>query len=334
MRRTTLLMGTVAAMLALIWSAGCKQPPTPEQKKLLEAHAAPRTPLEKLKAKAKQEEQSIKESGTNATIEATVKLAKAYENGSEDLGLEPDYYRAAVLYKRAAAQGDAFSQNRIGVMFEIGQGLNVVRNYAKAAEWYQMAADQGYREAESNLAFLYEKGRGVEQNHVTAAKYYLKAAEKNEPFAQFHLGLLYELGKGVVRNDADAAKWILLAADSGLIEAQFKAATMYESGHGVDKDVSEALRWYERSARQGHIDSQLKIAVLRFGGKDVKKDDVEAYKWVNIAAAMGSAKARQLRLLFSERMSKEQIDFAQKRASEFEPETVETDAARGPDMPL
>ncbi len=334
MRRKTYILGVAAVVLAAVWGVGCKKPPTPQQKKLLAAHEAPRTPLEKLKAKAKAEEEALKEKGTNIALEATVELAKTYEKGSKELVLEPDFYRAGLLYKRAAGQGDAYSQNRIGVMFEIGQGLNIVRNYAKAAEWYQQAADQELRDAETNIAFLYEKGRGVEQHHVTAAEYYLQAAQKGEPFAQFHLGLLYELGRGVPRNDADAAKWILLAAESGLIDAQFKLATMYEEGHGVDRNVSEAMRWYERSARQGHIDSQLKIALLRFAGKDVKKDDVEAYKWVNIAAANGSAKARQLRTLFAEGMTKEQIDFAQKRATEFEPKKVETNAARGRDMPL
>ena len=300
---------------------------------MLALHAAPKTDLEKLKASAAEEWEKLKSGETNIALTATVELATAYENGAEELELDVDFYRAGLLYKRAATNGNALAQNRIGVMFEIGQGLNIVRNYAKAVEWYTMAAEQGYRDAEANLAFMHESGRGIDQDHVKAAEWYLKAAEKGEAFSQFHLGLLYEKGRGVPQNQGAAARWIERAAENGLGEAQFKIATMYREGHGLDKDAIAAMRWYERAARQGHNMAQIQMALIYFAGKDVKQDYVEAYKWLNIAAAEEDRDARRYRDLVAAEMTPKQIDFAQKRASEYTPEEPEVDRARDADMP-
>jgi len=333
MRPITFPTAALFAFALLFAVVGCQEPPTEQEKKLLALHEAPKTDLEKLKAAAAEEGKKLNAGDTNIALTATVELATAYEKGDEELGLEVDFYRAAVLYKRAATNGHARAQNRIGVMFEIGQGLNIVRNYAKAVEWYTMSAKQGYRNAEANLGFMYESGRGIDQDHVKAAEWYRKAAEKGEPFSQFHLGLLYEQGRGVPQNLGEAARWIERAAENGLSAAQFKMATMYKEGQGVEKDAITAMRWYERAARQGHNMAQIQMALIYFAGKDVTKDHVEAYKWLNIAAAEDDRDAKRYRRLVADEMTAEQIDFAQKRASEFSPEISELDPARDADMP-
>ncbi|HEY0302265.1 MAG TPA: tetratricopeptide repeat protein [Rhizomicrobium sp.] len=56
----------------------------------------------------------------------------------------------------AAVNGDAASQNTLGVMY--AKGLGVVTNYVRAEYWFAKAADQRYAAALYHLAILYKAG--------------------------------------------------------------------------------------------------------------------------------------------------------------------------------
>jgi Caspase domain/Sel1 repeat len=73
-----------------------------------------------------------------------------------------------------AKEGDPQAETYVGEIFEKGMGQP--SDPAKAAEWYQKAADKGYAQAETNLAYLYEKGIGVAADPVKALNLYRQAA--------------------------------------------------------------------------------------------------------------------------------------------------------------
>ncbi len=55
--------------------------------------------------------------------------------------------------KTLAEGGDAESQNNLGLRYDQGKGVE--QNHAKAAEWYQKAAEQGYEKAKAeNVSYL------------------------------------------------------------------------------------------------------------------------------------------------------------------------------------
>ena len=63
----------------------------------------------------------------------------------------------------AAVNGDAASQNTLGVMY--AKGLGVVTNYARAEYWFMKAADQRFPAALYHLGVLYKVGPpGIEQD--------------------------------------------------------------------------------------------------------------------------------------------------------------------------
>ncbi len=43
-------------------------------------------------------------------------------------------------------------------------GLNVTRNYSEAIKWYQKAAEQGIASAQYKLGYMYYYGQGISQN--------------------------------------------------------------------------------------------------------------------------------------------------------------------------
>lgn len=53
--------------------------------------------------------------------------------------------------------------------------------------WYEKAAAQNDERAQVNLAVLYAKGNGVEQDYRQAKSWYEKAAAQNSSDAQFAL---------------------------------------------------------------------------------------------------------------------------------------------------
>jgi TPR repeat protein len=54
----------------------------------------------------------------------------------------------------------------------------VARDYAEAAKWFRLAAEQGLGKAQYNLGVMYLKGEGVAQDNAEAAKWLLLAAEQ------------------------------------------------------------------------------------------------------------------------------------------------------------
>jgi TPR repeat protein len=51
-------------------------------------------------------------------------------------------------------------------MYRKGRGVN--QDYKTAVKWYNLAADQGYADAQNNLGVMYFEGHGVSQDYVTA----------------------------------------------------------------------------------------------------------------------------------------------------------------------
>ena len=53
---------------------------------------------------------------------------------------------------------DVAQMNNLGVIYDKGQG--VAKDYGKAREWYQRAAEAGDTNAMDNMGWLYQNGRG------------------------------------------------------------------------------------------------------------------------------------------------------------------------------
>ncbi len=105
--------------------------------------------------------------------------------------------------------------------YRLGQRYNYeVEDYAEAARWYRLAAEQGHAGAQYSLGLIYAMGRGVEQDYAEAAQWYRLAAEQGHTGAQFLLGSLYETGSDVERDFSDAMRWYRLAAENGDNEAK------------------------------------------------------------------------------------------------------------------
>ena len=65
-----------------------------------------------------------------------------------------------------------------------------------AAEWYRKAADQGFASAQYKLGVFYENGYGVTQDKEQAMQWYKKAAEQGNESAKSAIDRMQSGGMG------------------------------------------------------------------------------------------------------------------------------------------
>ena len=121
-------------------------------------------------------------------------------------------------------------------MYELG--LGVLQDYAEAAKWYRLGAEQGDSRSQNSLGTSYLTGEGVPEDYVESTKWYRRAAEQGHNKAQYNLGLQYNMGWGVLQSYVSAHMWLNIASVNGqpnggkmrdAIAAQMTTADIAES---------------------------------------------------------------------------------------------------------
>lgn len=223
-----------------------------------------------------------------------------------------NYKEAFKWYSKAAEQGDTWSQNRLGEMYQNGHG--VTQDIVEAVKWYRMAAEQGNAEAQCNLGYLYIRWRDtptVTEDIEEGVKWFIKSADQGNPNGQCALALAYRLGYGVKRDFIKALQLFEQAAAQGnkrakeeldgyfgdkqskptaidpsltLSQIMSKADAAFDS-----KDYPEALSLYLRAAELGNPRAQCRMGYL------YDKENwhyPSSIKWYWKAAQQGDAEAQ------------------------------------------
>ena len=156
---------------------------------------------------------------------------------------EPDVSLSFECLSRAVLLG---SQEALAFICRNSSGLITYKHVSAelAIQWYQVAAEQGSRDAQLNLGRIYYKGKYAKQDYKMAAEWFLKAAEQGEPVSQRLLGNIYRKGLGVKENDDEALKWYKKSADQGHAPAFNSLAWTYH----LKGDYNSALPWAEKAA--------------------------------------------------------------------------------------
>ena len=184
----------------------------------------------------------------------------------EGYGVTQSTKDAVAWFQKAAAQGDTSAAILLGQVFEYGGPPDIIRrpggqsaaipkDFARAASWYSVAANQGVPLAQDDLGHLYELGEGIPQDYAQAAQLYRQAAQRGDSDAQLRLGLLYAQGHGVPQDYAEAYFWFDLAAAGKLDKANAEAATTdrdqvasYLSPADLSGVQERARKWFEDHA--------------------------------------------------------------------------------------
>ena len=140
-----------------------------------------------------------------------------------------DYALAAKWYRKAAIQGNAWAQLRLGTMCRNGDGVPV--NPAIAVGWLGLAAEQGNTEAQQQLGEICSDGEGTQK--LLAAEWLRKAADRGNAIAQRLMGDIHRDGESVRKDAALAVEWYRKAADQDDRKALTCLGAMLHEGEGL-----------------------------------------------------------------------------------------------------
>ncbi len=122
--------------------------------------------------------------------------------------------------------------------FEDGVNAFQQGNYATALREYRKAAEQGHALAQNNLGLMYDMGQGVEQDYKEAFRWYSMAAKQEYPLAQYNLGIMYQAGLGIDKNIDQAITLYQMAASQGHADARRQLSKLLSSVSGGKKSNS------------------------------------------------------------------------------------------------
>lgn len=167
---------------------------------------------------------------------------------------------------------EKIEESEMKTLFEEGCRLHEQGKAGEAFACFLKAASAGHLVAMGNVAFMYVRGLGVEQNPGQAFYWWKQAAGLHDVDALYRVGMCYDIGLGVEKNEVEAVRWYEMAASKGQVLAQHNLAMSYETGAGVQKDAGRAYYWHRMAAAQGLKYSQFKVAMhyadMRKAGPD------------------------------------------------------------------
>ena len=231
-------------------------------------------------------------------------------------GRTQDFAKAAELYRKAAEQGNAKAQNNLAWLYIEGKGM--AKDAAEGLKWLRKAAEQGTAKSQDSLGYILTKGQGVPKDAKEGVLWLTKAAGQGVARAQAQLGLLHFFGdEGVPQDYALAAKWLTEAAKQGHADAQNTMGVLYQNGWGTFKSDGLALIWWMKAADQQHAKAQASLGQAIALGHGTDRDPVTGYMWVKLAKDAGEATGEVFYEEFVKGLTKEQIAAGEKMVAEY-----------------
>lgn len=175
-------------------------------------------------------------------------------------------------YLERAEKGDANAQWNLCSMIIDERNISNLnaRNFEEAMKWCQKAADQGYPNAQLEIAYAYARGNSplIHKDQTQALEWLRKAANSGQRKAQFMLGLACmgdnELFNGnwtggetlknlhVTQDKAEGLNWLGKSADQNNDEAQLLLGLIYATGSGANTNMALAEEWLKKATLNGN----------------------------------------------------------------------------------
>jgi TPR repeat protein len=165
----------------------------------------------------------------------------------------PDCTQVGVWAKASADAGDIEAEKNLASLYETGMMPGIPMDPVLATDWFRKAAEQGDANAQARMGMRYSMGIGVPTNDGQALAWYRKAADQGEMLGEMYLADGYETGKHLPRDPAKAFYWNRKLAGHSDIDAQRKIGMDYALGKGVKQDFNQAYVWLALVVKTDHL---------------------------------------------------------------------------------
>lgn len=163
---------------------------------------------------------------------------------SNGIGVPQDKGKALEYYETAAETGYRWAQLQTGWMYHNKQ------DYSSAAHWFERAYDQGSSRSATALGIMYYFGRGFSTNYSTAVEYFKEAANKEDGTAFLFLGDAVEKGRGFTQDSDYAIGYYLRANELNSAWAKFELAELFFNTPDYPLHLWRAKYWLDQDTRE------------------------------------------------------------------------------------
>lgn len=168
-----------------------------------------------------------------------------------------DYTKAVYWYTKAAQQKNLTAQKNLGLMYLYGQGSQ--QNYDQAAYWLKQASVQQDKESQLTLAMLILLEKGIITTTYGSKNEKFKListlAQQGYVEAQVELARLYLFGISIPQNYTKAAEWFQIAANQSDRLAQYQLGQLYLKGKGVPQNAQKAQSLFYQARYSEYLDT-------------------------------------------------------------------------------
>lgn len=178
-------------------------------------------------------------------------IAKGFYPKSLWAQIREDYKKGLFQNIKALVQEEnAVAQTALG-HFYFYSGKEGIQNFAKAREYYTLAAEQNDKVALYQLGLIYEYGYGdIGENKHLAFKYYEQSAKQNYPLALNKLAFCYYYGEGTEQSDNQFFIFAEKSAAQNDAVGLLYLAKAHEKGEGTPINIAKAIEIYEEQLSQ------------------------------------------------------------------------------------
>jgi TPR repeat protein len=180
-----------------------------------------------------------------------------------------------------AKAGEVEAQYEVGIMYLKGQGVDQDRG--KALYWLKKSSDGGNQQATSKLSRIQEQQEKFDE--------LLGEAESGDIKAQYEVAMMYLKGRGVDQDGKKARQWLGKAADKGDAKAITRLGIINYKGEGGSSDYQQALKQFKRVGGESTL-AQYYLGEMYASGSGVKRDYHTAIDWYKKAADGGFDRAQ------------------------------------------
>ncbi|VAW55125.1 hypothetical protein MNBD_GAMMA07-2593, partial [hydrothermal vent metagenome] len=125
------------------------------------------------------------------------------------------------MQKYLAERGNALSQYKLGLFYELG--MSVEPNREKALEWYKKALTKGHKAAVNRITYLNVKQQGYNAfDHSDWINRIKHESSKGNIHSTIILGQLFHHGLGLKQDYNKALKYFKIATAKGYFEINYE----------------------------------------------------------------------------------------------------------------
>ncbi|MGB7440803.1 MAG: DUF2610 domain-containing protein [Coleofasciculaceae cyanobacterium] len=244
----------------------------------------------------------IEKAAEDGDAEAQYLLGIAYHVGE---GVAADPERTAYWLRRAAVRGFSRAQFAYGQRLYWGWG-ETETSKTEGFDWWLVAAENGNASAmlEIGNAYLYGREGVLVKDLAKAEEYFNQALSVGALEAETALGRLYTAKATEAQKSGDTEAfeqanekrlaYYQKGAQKGSSTSMYWLAEMYRYGDYVKLDLQKAIEWYKKSTSASDIDAALALAKLYADESTAGLGEAqpeEAAKYFRIAMELGSETA-------------------------------------------